>query len=150
MVGRSIEIGFLIVVVILNLSAWSYLTGTISGLFIAADESIAASHQLMTTVVRFIQHNRMSQEAGDEIKTFFNLTGTQKTDLTLNEQNEIYGNLPLSLQVQVARHISRGSLTSVDLFKKTSQYFLDSISTLLESEVMSPGEYFYKVDDVCR
>jgi hypothetical protein len=37
--------------------------------------------------------------------------------------------------VEAARHISRDSLLSVDIFEKTSDYFLDSISTLLDMEV---------------
>ncbi|GAB5032884.1 potassium channel skor-like [Nannochloropsis oceanica] len=148
--GRVSEICFTIVILLLNLTAWAYLMGTISGLCVTADESIAQSHELMTAVSRFIQHNPMPPGVSEELKSYFNVNAQQKTQLSLTEQTEIYRNLPLSLQVEAARHISRDSLLSVEIFEKTSDYFLDSISTLLDMEIFGVGDYVYKADDICR
>ena len=88
--GRVDEIVFTIFILLLNLSAWAYLMGTISGLCVTADESIARSHELMTAVSRFIQHNPMPPGVSEELKTYFNVNAQQKTQLSLAEQNEIY------------------------------------------------------------
>ena len=104
----------------------------------------------MTAVTRFIQHNPMPPGVSEELKSYFNINAQAKTQLSLTEQNEIYRNLPLSLQVEAARHISRDSLLSVEIFEKTSDYFLDSISTLLDMEIFGVGDFVYKADDICR
>jgi hypothetical protein len=88
--GRVNEICFTIFILLLNLSAWAYLMGTISGLCVTADESIARSHELMTAVSRFIMHNPMPPGVSEELKNYFNVNAQQKTQLSLAEQNEIY------------------------------------------------------------
>lgn len=88
--GRVDEICFTILILLLNLSAWAYLMGTISGLCVTADESIARSHELMAAVSRFIQHNPMPPGVSEELKNYFNVNAQQKTQLSLAEQNEIY------------------------------------------------------------
>lgn len=88
--GRVDEILFTILILLLNLSAWAYLMGTISGLCVTADESIARSHELMAAVSRFIQHNPMPPGVSEELKNYFNVNAQQKTQLSLAEQNEIY------------------------------------------------------------
>jgi hypothetical protein len=45
--------------------------------------------------------------------------GWQRNALSLTEQNQIYRNLPLSLQVEVARQLSRDSLMKVEIFQNT-------------------------------
>ncbi|TFJ86293.1 hypothetical protein NSK_002501 [Nannochloropsis salina CCMP1776] len=148
--GQAREIWFTMFILLLNLSAWAYLMGTISGLCVTADESIAQSHELMTAVSRFIQHNPMPPGVSEELKGYFNINAQQKTQLSLTEQTQIYHSLPLSLQVEAARHISRDSLLCVEIFTKTSEYFLDSVSTLLDMELFGVGDYVYKADDICR
>jgi len=36
------------------------------------------------------------------------------------------------------------------MFSRTSDYFLDAISTLLQVDVVASGEYLFKSGDVCR
>lgn len=38
----------------------------------------------------------------------------------------------------------------MEIFQKTSDYFLDSVSTLLQVDVLVSGEYLYKAGSVCR
>ena len=52
--------------------------------------------------------------------------------------------------LQLSRYISRDLLTTVEMFRRTSDYFLDAISTLLQVDVISPGEYLFKAGSVCR
>ena len=61
-INGSQEVWFIIFIAVLNLSAWSYLKGTITGLFVAVDERLAKSHESMSSVVRFIQNNSMAGE----------------------------------------------------------------------------------------
>jgi len=56
----------------------------------------------------------------------------------------------LNLNEQLSRHISRDLITSVEMFQKTSNHFMDAISTLLQVDVISPGEYIFKAGTVCR
>jgi len=65
------------------------------------DETIAESHDLMNTCVRFIKQNDIPPELAEELKNFFTLDVLQKGTLSLADQNQVYRNLPLSLQVQV-------------------------------------------------
>lgn len=52
--------------------------------------------------------------------------------------------------MQLARHTSRDLLLSIEIFTNTSDHFIDAISTLLQLEVVAPGEYLYKAGAVCR
>ena len=68
----------------------------------SVDETIAESHDMMSSCVRFIKQNNIPPELGEELKNFFSINVLQKGTLSLADQNLVYRNLPLSLQVQVS------------------------------------------------
>lgn len=73
-----------------------------SGLFVSMDESVAQSHEQMGSCVRFIKQNNIPSELGVELKDFFSMDMNQKCSLSLADQNLVYRNLPLSIQVEVS------------------------------------------------
>ena len=81
--GRVDEVIFVMVILVLNLSTWAYLMGTISDLCVTADESIAQSHEMMMAVTRFIQHNPMPAGVSEELKSYFNINAQAKSQLSL-------------------------------------------------------------------
>jgi hypothetical protein len=83
------------------------------------------SHETLKAVSHFIQHNPLPPGVASELRAYFNVNAQQqRASLSLAEQKDIYRNLPLSLQVEVARIVSRDSLLSVQIFENTSDYFL--------------------------
>lgn len=97
---RVPELIFTMVLCAVNLSAWAYLMGSISGLCVTDDESIAESHKLMADVTHFIQHEKVPPSVSEELKNYFNVNAQQqRATLSLAEQKEIYRALPLALQV---------------------------------------------------
>jgi len=51
---------------------------------------------------------------------------------------------------QLSRHISRDLLENVEMFARTSSYFMDAISTLLQVDELPAGEHLFKAGSVCR
>jgi len=68
---------------------------------VSVDETVAESHDMMNTCVRFIKQNNLPVELATELKNFFSMDVMQKGSLSLADQNLVYRSLPLSLQVQV-------------------------------------------------
>lgn len=77
------------------------MDGWISGLFVSMDETVAESHEQMGSCVRFIKQNKLPPELGTELKDFFSMDMNQKCSLSLADQDLVYRNLPLSIQVEV-------------------------------------------------
>ena len=72
-----------------------------TGLFVSVDETVAESHDLMASCVRFVKENKVSPQLGAELKKFFSIDVIQNGSITLADQNLVYRSLPLSLQVRV-------------------------------------------------
>ena len=70
----------------------------------SVDETIAQSHEMMTTCLRFIKQNSISPDLAEELMDFYGMDVLHKGTISLNDQNLVYRNLPLSLQVQVSIH----------------------------------------------
>lgn len=68
---------------------------------------------MMGVCVNFINQNNIPPDIADELVTFFNMDVIQKGSLTLKDQNVVYRNLPLSIQVQVSSTVFRLSLSFV-------------------------------------
>ena len=68
----------------------------------SVDESVAESHDMMSTCVRFIKQNDIAPHIAAELKNFFSMDVLQKGTISLTDQNLVYRSLPLSLQVQVS------------------------------------------------
>lgn len=102
---RVPELIFTMVLCAVNLSAWAYLMGSISGLCVTDDEAIAESHKLMADVTHFITHERVPPSVCEELKSYFNVNAQQqRATLSLAEQKDIYRALPLALQVRATTH----------------------------------------------
>lgn len=85
----------------------------------------------------FIQHNPLPPGVAQELRAYFNVSAQQsRASLSLAEQKDLYRNLPLSLQVEVARVVSRDSLLGVQIFENTSDYFLVRATTVKRAGCM--------------
>jgi len=87
------------------------------------DETVAESHDMMSTCVRYIKENNVPYELANELKNFFSTNVIQKESLSLADQNLVYRNLPLSLQVQVRNAYFSTSIPDV-AFDRYSLYLL--------------------------
>ena len=136
---------------ILNLSLFAYVLGTISSLFMSADEALVATRQQLAAVESFINQRDLPQDLQQEIRASADFLSSQTAGgLNEQEEQEIFHKLSHTLQVDVARYISRGLVQESATFHSCSDNFLDMLSTVLTETTMQPGTTLFRIQDISK
>ena len=137
------EISFTILVMLVNVTLYAYVLGEVSNAVIKQDEELVRTRQNMSSIVSFIKAKNLPPNLANEIHQLSDgadggggATGTGgSSSLDSNAMSTgqtIFSQLSHSLQVQVARHVSRPLLRNVALFQGCSEVFLDALSVVLK------------------
>ena len=135
----------------LNLSFLAYVLGTISSLFMSADEELVATRREIISVERFISAKSIPEGLQAEIRAHFDFKADQ-TENGINEAEEtdIFRSFSLTLQVEVAQHISRRPIQGTTCFRSCGENFLDMMSTQLHEVTASPGTVLFNMNDISK
>jgi ankyrin repeat protein/Ca2+-binding EF-hand superfamily protein len=142
---------FTIFLAVINLSFLAYVLGTMSSLFMSADEELVATRHEMRAVERLISSKKIPPAITEEVRAHFDYKADQtENGVNEDEETEIFRSLSLELQVEVAQHISRAPLQNAVVFHLCGDNFLDMMSTQLHEVTISPGTVLFAVNDICR
>ncbi|XRB09682.1 potassium channel skor [Pycnococcus provasolii] len=155
------EISFTILVMLVNVTLYAYVLGEVSNAVIKQDEELVRTRQNMSSIVSFIKAKNLPPNLANEIHQLSDgadggggATGTGgSSSLDSNAMSTgqtIFSQLSHSLQVQVARHVSRPLLRNVALFQGCSEVFLDALSVVLKETRFPPDTVLYYVNEVPR
>ena len=152
------EIGFTCVVMLVNVTLYAYVLGEVSNAVMKQDEELVRTRQDMQAIVSFVKAKNLPENLANEIHQLSGSgdgDGAARTDgemanLSSREGGDVFAQLSHSLQVQVARHVSRPLLRGVALFQGCSEPFLDSLSVVLKETVFPPDTFLYHVNEVAR
>lgn len=140
---------FGIVLMVCNLSILAYLLGTISSLFMSADEQVVAMRAEIAAANDFIEHRQLPPELQDEIRSYCYFQANEKANNDIDE-NDIFRDLSYTLQVDVAKHISRSLIVNSTCFHACSDNFVDTLSTMLTQTTFPPSSLLFRDADIAR
>lgn len=140
---------FGILLMVCNLSILAYLLGTISSLFMSADEQVVAMRAEIAAANEFIEHRQLPSELQDEIRSYCYFQANEKANNDIDD-NYIFRDLSYTLQVDVAKHISRSLIVNSTCFNACSDNFVDTLSTMLTETTFPPASLLFRNADIAR
>lgn len=135
------------IVMVANLTVFTYILGNISDAVMEQDEEKVEQRQRIMAVEQLIVGRKLPVDLAAEIRKHFSYVVTTSS-ADENETEDVYSKLSHALQVEVARNLTRGLLTSVAAFQNTDERFLDLVSVILRETVISPDEYLFHANEV--
>jgi len=143
------EIVFTCIVMLVSLTLFAYVLGEISNLVMKQDEDLVQRRSSILQVESFLRERNLPRELQTEISHYFHfsLASSPAGD---RDEEDIFDQLSHTLQVDVAKYISRSLLDSVGLFFECDHSFLDSVSVLLRESTVLPDTYVFHVNDMSR
>eukprot|EP00854_Cymbomonas_tetramitiformis_P002266 gene2266-2985_t len=141
------EIAFVIAIMFLNITLFSYLLGEMSNIVLAADEKLMKDQEQMIKVQTFLTSRQLPNELQEEVKKHFHVSrnGEKHQDMA-----EITSLMSHTLQVEVAKCLSRNFISDVRLLKGCGDNFMDSLSVLLRENQFPPTTVVFREAEVCR
>eukprot|EP00736_Rhodelphis_marinus_P010665 Rmarinus@m.2341 len=145
---RPLEIAFLTMTILLNLTVISFIISSMSSIVMRGDEQLVAARSGRILVESYIKQNSFSPELEAEIRTQLadSLGGHGHTDM----ETDLFNMLSHPLKVEVAREIYRSVLEKSSLFSGCSEHFLDSVSVLLSETTIPVDNYVFRVGELCK
>ena len=146
---------YTIFLMLLNLSAYAYILGAISQLFMTADEALVDVRKEVTLIESYIGKNDFEGNLISEIRGTVKMNNAQVVGSKKNtvsaistaEEREILSSLSHNLRVEVANHTCLHLLKMVGAFENCNQNFMDSVSTALMEELYKPGSFIFKTNE---
>ena len=139
---------FAVLLMMLNLSLFAYITSAMSNFILSADEKLVEMRADMSAVEQYIGSNAFSPEVQAEMRSTFDfILGAKAGGLSDTEDGMVYGMLSHVLQVDVSQHTSRAALDNVNAFKGTSSSFLESLAVLLVEKTLPPSTFLFREND---
>jgi hypothetical protein len=97
------EIWFAIGLMVLNLSLYSYVLGSISNMFTAADVIIVERRKKFRAVERYIERNVVSDETELKIRNTAANADDGAYGISVEEERAVFQKLSVSLKLQVSK-----------------------------------------------
>ena len=136
----------IILEIILNLTVFSYALGEVSDAVVSQDAVMVATRDKILAVEKMIEGRKLPDELSIEIRRHFEMQSALDQADTADE--DVFNSLSRSLQVDVAKNVSRAVLGTISIFYGCTDQFLDSMAVLLRESTINPSTYMYRVNDV--
>jgi hypothetical protein len=141
-----VEIGWTIMLMILNMTAFRWICSEVASIIMNADNSIVQARQHLERVTMFITSGHFSPELKKAIHSHFNSV----QDGNQLDQDTVFAGVSHSLRVELARFISMEALSKSELFGDCSEQFLTDICVLVREINFVPEEIVYNAGDVSK
>ena len=148
------ELAFACLVMVLNLTVYSYALGEVSAAVMKQDEDLVKQRQNILSVESYIHCRVLPEELSQQIRAHFDFLA-ESAVMNPSESNgegtqDIFTQLSHSLQVEVSSYLSRDLIASCIAFRDSDDIFLDSMAVLLREVNMTSDQYLYRVNEVSR
>ena len=144
---NSIEIAYMVLLCVANLTLFSYLLGEISDAVMEQDEEKVEQRNRIMALQSFIVGRGLPSDLAREVRQHFTFVVTSRDQ---GDAADIFSLLSHSLQVDVARSLSRGLLAQVAAFRQSEDRFLDAVAVLLREQIISPEQYIFQTNEVSK
>lgn len=131
------EILFTLVVMVTGVLLWAYVIGTMSWMVSNLDYVGTEYRQKLNQVSQFLQHNNVSKELREGIHEYYDYLWSHHL---IGGRDEVLGDLPESLRIQVAMELNKDLVSSVPFLQGCDPGFMESLVTLLKPQAYCPGD----------
>lgn len=125
----------------------SYLIGAVARLVSQFDASWARHTERLSQMRRFLAHNGLSEDLGQEITAFYEFSFEESGGRDIQE---VASTLSLSLQGQLAVFMTHDILRKVPLFASVEEGFVVSLAKTLTSMTVQRGELVMRAGLPCK
>eukprot|EP00803_Ostreobium_quekettii_P006934 evm.model.scf_4193.1 EVM.evm.TU.scf_4193.1 scf_4193:508-1443(+) len=146
---NMVEIAFTSCAMLVNLTVYAYILGEISNLVMNQDEELVAQRSELQTVQKFVFSRNLPEDLRSDIMKFFDSSQASQGGTNV-DGHHIFNKLCHTLQVDVAKYMSRNLISLVSIFRGCNDRFLDSLSVLLHEVTVPPDNYLFRLNDVSR
>jgi hypothetical protein len=129
------EVAFTCFAMLVSLTLYAYVLGELSNAVMKKDELLVNQRSQLSLVQSFVKGRELPPELRDAILSQFENSVKSRggsSGLLDDSAEEVVERLPHSLQVDVARCVSRGLVAKVEIMEYCKDSFLDALSVLLK------------------
>ncbi|GMH42769.1 hypothetical protein BSKO_10688 [Bryopsis sp. KO-2023] len=141
------ELVFTSICMLVTLTVYAYVLGEVSNLVMNQDEELIQKRSQLQTVQKFVASHQLPDELTKGIILFFDNSHAPEME---SGAKDIFNKLSHTLQVEVAKHMSRKLVGLVTLFFGCNERFLDSLSVLLHEVTVQADTHLFHRNDVAR
>ena len=141
---NSIEIGYVIVLLLIHLSMWRWISGEIANMVMSSDERVIKTREEQDRILKFVSVKAFKADLRDRIQSHFSAIQGNVSD----EQNKLLAALSHGLRVELTRLVWRDFLNKVHLFRGCSGQFLEALCVLVEEQHFGPEHTLGTAGDV--
>lgn len=143
------EICFLVLLMILSVTAFAWAIGRISTLVMKQDNEIVTKRTALQQVQGYIAHTRVPADLAAEIAGFFH-TRLKDASSSSVRGDSIIAALPVSLQIEIGRITHRHFVVGAALFHGCSDGFVDRLASLLRERRLEPDQVLFRTTELCK
>lgn len=149
--SNQAEVLFTCATMVINITVFSYVLGQIAVAVEKQDEALVSKREKILSVETMVTMRKLPADISAEIRQHFDYMAASshgEGGEGGEEVTDVFALLSHSLQVEVAKHMSRGLLSQISAFQDCDDQFLDSVAVLLREVNVSPDSYLFRVNDV--
>ena len=133
---NSYEIFYTIVLLLLNLTIWRWISGEIANMVMSSDARVIRTREEQDRILKFVSVRVFTDNLRDRLQAHFLAVQGSVSE----EHDRLLSSLSHGLRVELARLIWRDFLTKVYLFRGCSGQFLDAICHLVSEQHFGPEQ----------
>eukprot|EP00741_Cyanophora_paradoxa_P005286 tig00000870_g5125.t1 len=130
---------------IVSLCWYSLLTMYLSDFLQGKDSEMVKLRDEFLAIGRFIKERGIGGAIASDMKTFFDFRAANRTT-----GDNVFKELPRSLQVQVARQVCRPLIAANRVFADCEEGFVDALAVLLQESTLMPHSWIFRRNDLSQ
>jgi hypothetical protein len=139
---------WLILMMLLYFTVYSWAVGQISALVMKQDDEIVSKRGQLKLVRGYLAHIRVARDLDAEIAQLFQ-TRLKDASTSAVRDEAIESAIPISMHIEVSRFTRRGIVSACALFRGCSDSFVDRLASLVRDRACEPDLLLYRKGEVC-
>ncbi|KAK9861698.1 hypothetical protein WJX84_004552 [Apatococcus fuscideae] len=142
------EILFGYLVLIASVTLVAYVLGAVSNVIMDQDAALVRMRTQVLAIQKFVTNRNLPERLKEDITRYVESSAVIRSEH--GHQEDVFSLLSHTLQVEVAKHMSRELIGLVEIFDGCNSNFLDSISVLLHEVNIAPDNVLFRANEVSR
>jgi len=143
------ELIFIICVFACQLILYAWTVGGVSRIVMSKDDDIIAKRAQLELVNAYIRHLSVPAELKQRMRGYFIDRIQTTASLSAITSEDIYSQLPVALQMDVAAITSRPLVGAAPLFQECSAGFMNRLAAMLTERLIDPETSVFRVGEAC-
>lgn len=138
---NNFQIVYAVLIMILGVGTYGYVIANLSSYFGNIDTARSDFTRKMGIINAFLVYREIPPELENRIRSYYNYIWDNRLD---HNEEEVIGELPDSLKLDVKLYLRQPLISKVPLFQKASPEFRNEMVNYLQIHVFMPGDFIVK------